>query len=79
MIQVTLSQLLLLTLGLGLGLFLICWAVMILRGKRHLHRHQPSLITCRICGVRYESPAQSEVSPCPVCATPNEPEADDER
>ena len=45
------------------------------RVRRAEKRRLKGVITCRICGVRYEAEAmEGEMSICPACATPNEVE-----
>ena len=73
MINVTLSQLVLLCLGLGLILVTLSWLLGSARVRRAEKRQLKGVVTCRICGVRYEAD-QDTPSICPSCATPNEPE-----
>ena len=73
MINVTLSQMVLLCFVLGLLLVLLSWVFGAARVQRAEKRRVRGVITCRICGVRYEA-EQGETSTCPACATPNESE-----
>lgn len=73
MIEVTLGQLVLLALGLGLVLVSLSWFVGVTRVRRAEQRRMKDVVTCRICGVRYEA-EPSVLAPCPACGTPNEME-----
>ena len=75
MINVTLSQMVMLCFGLGMVLVLLSWLFGSTRVRRAEKRRLKGVITCRICGVRYEAEAmEGEMSICPACATPNEVE-----
>lgn len=73
MINVTLSQMVLLCLALGLVLVALSWVFGSTRVRRAEKRRMKGVVTCRICGVRYEAD-ESAPSTCPSCATPNDNE-----
>lgn len=73
MINVTLSQMVMLCLALGLVLVAVSWTSGVIRVRCAERRRQRGVITCRICGVRYET-EEGISSVCPACATPNENE-----
>ncbi len=70
MIDVTLSNLILVCLAAGLGLVMLWWIVGVRGVRRTEKKRLQGVVTCRICGVRYES--DTDVSACPACGTPNE-------
>lgn len=76
MIPVSASEQLIAFLYLGLGIILLGWILASTRRKRQVARKQ-LVITCRICGVRFEVPDNISVRPCPSCETPNEVTSDD--
>jgi len=73
MINVTLSQLVLIYLCFGLSLVTLTWVITVARVNRAEKKRLKDVITCRICSVRYEA-EPSASSPCPACGTPNEME-----
>lgn len=75
MINVTLSQLLLVCLSIGLVLVFFSWLFGSSRVRRAEKRRMKGVVTCRICGVRYEGEGEDgSTTTCPACATPNEME-----
>jgi NADH:ubiquinone oxidoreductase subunit 3 (subunit A) len=73
MINVTLSQLVLLCFAIGLVMVTISWLLGSTRVRRAEKKRLKGVVTCRICGVRYEAD-EDKPSACPSCQTPNDPE-----
>lgn len=73
MINVTLSEMLLICLALGLLLVVLSWFFGATRVRRAEKRRLRGVVSCRICGVRYEAEEGAQ-STCPACATPNDSE-----
>ena len=71
MINVSLSELILLSMAIGLVFVLVGWIVSTVRVRRREVQRRKGVILCRICGVRYEGGGE-EMTICPACETPNE-------
>ncbi len=71
MINVSLSELILLSMALGLAIVAIGWLVSSVRVRRREVQRRKGVILCRICGVRYEG-GNEDMTICPACETPNE-------
>jgi hypothetical protein len=71
MIDVSLSQIVLICFGLGVVLVSITWFITVTRVRHAEKKRVKDVITCRICSVRYEA-EPAATSPCPACGTPNE-------
>lgn len=71
MIDVSLSQIVLICLGFGLLLVSVTWLITVTRVRQAEKKRVKDVITCRICSVRYEADP-AVISPCPACGTPNE-------
>jgi hypothetical protein len=74
---VTLPTLLLSLLGYGLAILGVLWLVRARRRRKQRNRYALSVVSCRICGVRYETEPEPGLTICPVCHTPNDTEPDD--
>ena len=73
MIDVSLSQIVLICFAVGILLVSTTWLITVTRVRQAEHKRLKDVITCRICGVRYEA-EPAATSPCPACGTPNEME-----
>jgi hypothetical protein len=71
MINVSLSELILLSMALGLTIVVIGWVVSSVRVRRREVQRRKGVVLCRICGVRYEG-GNEDMTICPACETPNE-------
>ncbi|MDB6140854.1 MAG: hypothetical protein JWO94_3926 [Verrucomicrobiaceae bacterium] len=71
MINVSLSELILLSMAIGLVIVVIGWMVSTVRVRRREVQRRKGVILCRICGVRYEGGSE-DMTICPACETPNE-------
>ncbi|MDB6074159.1 MAG: hypothetical protein JWO89_1799 [Verrucomicrobiaceae bacterium] len=71
MINVSLSELILLSMALGLAIVVIGWLVSSIRVRRRELQRRKGVVLCRICGVRYEG-GNEDMTICPACETPNE-------
>jgi len=71
MIGVTLGELMIVCVALGVCFVSVWWLVAVSRVREAESRKHQGVITCRICGVRYET-TSGDLSTCPACGTPNE-------
>jgi hypothetical protein len=71
MIDVSLSQIVLICFAFGLLLVSATWLITVTRVRQAEKKQLKDVITCRICGVRYEA-EPAATGPCPACGTPNE-------
>lgn len=71
MINVSLSELVLIILAAGLVLVIVGWVISTIRARRREVQRRKGVILCRICGVRYEG-GNEDMTICPACETPNE-------
>ena len=71
MINVSLSQLILVCMAIGIVIVVIGWLASTLRQRRREMQRRKGVILCRICGVRYEG-GNEDMTVCPACETPNE-------
>jgi rRNA maturation endonuclease Nob1 len=71
MINVSLSELVLIVLALGVALVGMWWVIGVTGVKRAEIRKHKGVVMCRICGVHYEVEGE-DISTCPACGTLNE-------
>ncbi len=71
MINVSLSELVLIVLAAGVLLVVAGWVISTIRARRRELQRRKGVILCRICGVRYEGGSE-DMTICPACETPNE-------
>jgi hypothetical protein len=76
MIDISLGGLILASSLVGLAFVCVDWIIAMGRLQRHEIKRRANVITCRICSVRYEVAPETQLSRCPSCETPNEPESD---
>ena len=72
MIQVSLTNLILLGMVAAVGLLTLFWMIAVIRERRHELRARNDLIHCRICGSIFENAARLKVMHCPSCGSQNE-------
>ncbi len=72
MIQVTLTNLVLLGMVVGVVLLGSIWLVAVWRERRDESKVRKDLVGCRICGHVYENADRRPVSACPQCGSLNE-------
>ena len=72
MIQVTLTNLILLGMAVAVGLLTLFWLIAVIKERRHEQRARQDLIHCRICGSIFEYTAKLKVMHCPSCGSQNE-------
>jgi hypothetical protein len=73
MIQVSLTNLVLLGMAVGVVMLGCIWVVAVWRDRRYENRIRQDLVCCRICGHVYENAERRPVSACPQCGSLNEP------
>jgi predicted Zn-ribbon and HTH transcriptional regulator len=72
MIQIRLSELLLLCMIPGLLSIVLWWARTVWREHQQDRLHREAVIRCRICGCAYPAPeTEGQVSHCPSCKSAN--------
>jgi predicted Zn-ribbon and HTH transcriptional regulator len=73
MIQVTLTNLMLLGMAIGVVMLGIIWLIAVWKERYGERRIRQDLVCCRICGHVYENAEKRRLSACPQCGSLNEP------
>ncbi len=71
MINVSMSQLVLIIMVAGMVMVGLWWALGVASVRRAETRKRKGVIMCRICGVHYEV-EEEDITTCPACKTVNE-------
>ena len=72
MIEVSLSNLLILGMVIGLAMLGLIWLMAVTRQRRFERRAREDLVSCRICGNIYENVQKQNLTACPRCGSLNE-------
>jgi DNA-directed RNA polymerase subunit RPC12/RpoP len=72
MIQVSLTNLILLGMTAAVSMLTLFWMVAVIKQRRHEKMARQDLIHCRICGSIFENSAKLKVMHCPSCGSQNE-------
>ncbi len=72
MIEVSLTDLMLVSVTAAVTLLGIFWLVAVAKERRQENQARQDLVSCRICGNIYENQAKSKVTACPRCGSLNE-------
>lgn len=72
MIQVSLTNLILLSMCACVALLTLFWLFAVVRERLFEKRARHDLIHCRICGSIFENTAKQQVMHCPACGSQNE-------
>jgi predicted RNA-binding Zn-ribbon protein involved in translation (DUF1610 family) len=72
MIQVSLTELILLGMAVCIGLLTLFWLMAVVWERRNERRVRSDLIHCRICGTIFENAERLKVMHCPLCGSQNE-------